>query len=189
MAETLAEAPMARDDARGPEAVRPQLIRGDEGTRLSRQLVGVAVKRLVDFLNRASTLRYTRASGLSDFECRVLSWVCEYPDLSLGELAAHVNRGVAQTSRTVKRLVGMGLLRSRGRGGGPGVIISPSPLGRTVYTPLIAMAIEADRQLVEGLTEDELAGFWRGVELLTQNALTILGHEQQLSQDDPDAPR
>src|SRR6516164_8497429 len=109
---------MARDDVPIAAAALPRLIKGDEGGPLSRRLVGVSLKRLVDFLHRASSLRYTRASGLSDFEWRVLAWVCEAPGQSLGSLAAHLHRGVAQTSRTVKRLVTMGLLHSRGRGGG-----------------------------------------------------------------------
>jgi DNA-binding MarR family transcriptional regulator len=173
---------MARDDARLAGANGPKLLKGDEGGPLSRQLVGVSLKRLVDFLSRASSLRYTRASGLSDFEWRVLARVCETPDLSLGELAEHLHRGLAQTSRTVKRLVAMGLLRSRSRGGGPGVLISPAPLGRTLYQPMIALAREADRALVAGLSETEVEALRRCIEILTDNALAMLAHEQRLAQ-------
>ena len=174
---------MAKDDTHASTPAAPRLIRGDEGGPLSRRLVGVSLKRLVDFLQRASTLRYTRASGLSDFEWRVLAWVNETPDLSLGELAAHVRRGAAQTSRTVKRLVAMGLVRSQSRGGGPGVVINASPLGRTVYAPLTALAVDADRALVAGLSYAELENFRRCVEILTSNALAVLAREQQLAQD------
>jgi DNA-binding MarR family transcriptional regulator len=175
---------MALDDARIPAAT-PRLLKGDEGGPLSRQLVGVSLKRLVDFLSRASSLRYTRASGLSDFEWRVLARVCETPDMSLGELAEHLHRGVAQTSRTVKRLVSIGLLRSRNRGGGPGVLISPSPLGRTVYEPMIALAREADRALLAGLSDQEVEALRRHIDVLTGNALAILGVEQRLAQAEP----
>lgn len=174
---------MARDEARIAGASRPRLIKGDEGGPLSRQLVGVSLKRLADFLSRASSLRYPRASGLSDFEWRVLARVCETPDLSLGEVAAHLHRAVAQTSRTVKRLAAVGLVVSRSRGGGPGVVISPSPLGRTVYAPMIALAAEADHALLAGLTEDDIETFRRCVDILTNNALESLAREQQLTQD------
>jgi len=173
---------MPRDDASAQGAPLPVLIRGDEGGPLSRQLVGVSLKRLCDFLYRASSLRYTRASGLSDFEWRVLAWVCEVPGPSLGELAAHLHRGVAQTSRTVKRLVGMRLLQSRGRGGGPGVVITPTPLGCTVYEPLTRLAMEADRDLLAGIGEAELEALRRSIDLLTGNALVMLAREQRLSQ-------
>jgi DNA-binding MarR family transcriptional regulator len=177
---------MARDDNRGPDQPRPQLIKGDEGGPLSRQLVNVKLVWLADFLTRASSLRYPRASGLSDFEWRVLAWVCETPDLSLGELAAHLHRGVAQTSRTVKRLVGMGLVQSRGRGGGPGVVISPAPRGRIVYEPMTALAAEADRALLSGLSKAEVEELRRVVTVLTENALAILAKEQRLSIEQAD---
>ena len=35
-----------------------------------------------------------------------------------------------------------GLLKRENRGGGPGVCISPSPLGRTVYAPLVDQAVQ-----------------------------------------------
>ena len=174
---------MAKDIGQAPDPAHPHLIKGDEGGPLSRQLVGVSLKRMVQFLNRASSLRYTRASGLSDFEWRLLARLCETPELSLGELAMHLRCGGAQASRTVKRLVAAGLVHSRGRGGGPGVIISPTAEGREAYAPLIALAAEADRALLAGLSEDEIEGLRRCIEVLTENALATLAHEQQLAQD------
>lgn len=163
--------------------LEPHLIKGDEGGPLSRQLVMVRLARLMDFLARGSALQFTRTSGLSDFEWRVLARVCETPDLSLNELAGHVHRSLAQVSRTVKRLVGMGLLKSRGRGGGPGVMISPAPLGRTVYAPLVALAVQADAELTQGLEEEDLRRLKQYVDVMTQNALARLAREQQAAEE------
>jgi len=171
------------DDSDEGARPAPHLLKGDEGGPLSRQLVLVRLARLTDFLARGSALQFTRTSGLSDFEWRVLARVCETPDLSLNELAGHVHRNIAQVSRTVKRLVGMGLLKSRGRGGGPGVVISPAPLGRTVYAPLVALAIEADAELTRGLSAEDLQQLKRCLEVMTENALARLAREQSLAEE------
>ena len=168
---------MARDEKDG-RAGGPRLVKGDEGGPLSRRLMSIRLVRLVDFIGRASTLRYTRASGLSDFEWRVLVRVCETPELSLNDLAGLLHRNVAQASRAVTRLVGAGLVTRRNRGGGPGVLISPTPLGRSVYEPMVAMAVEADARLTAGLSEEDLLALERMLGVLTQNALALLGHEQ-----------
>jgi DNA-binding MarR family transcriptional regulator len=174
------------DDSQARPAPAPHLIKGDEGGPLSRRLIMVRLARLMDFVARASALQFTRTSGLSDFEWRVLARVCETPDLSLNELAGHVHRNLAQVSRTVKRLVGMGLLKSKGRGGGPGVVISPAPLGSTVYGPLVALAVETDAELTRGLGEEDLERLKHCIEVMTQNALARLAREQQAQE--PDGP-
>jgi len=157
----------------------PKLFKGDEGGPLSRELISVRVVRLVDFMSRASALAYGRVSGLSEFEWRVLARVCETPGLSINELSGLLSRGVAQVSRTVKRLVGAGLLRSDSKGGGPGVLISATPLGRTVYAPLAELARGADRALTAGLAPEDIAILDRCLAVMTENALEALAREQE----------
>jgi DNA-binding MarR family transcriptional regulator len=168
----------------GGRADAPQLIRGDEGGPLSRRLIVVRVIQLARFIRRGADLLYPRVSGLSDFEWRLLARVCETPGLSVSELGAQMELSIAQASRGVKRLVLAGLLRRENIGGGPGVAISPTPLGRTVYAPLVELAIEADRELTAGISEADLQALDRIIVTMTRNALARVAREQALLSGD-----
>jgi DNA-binding MarR family transcriptional regulator len=165
------------------------LRRGDEGGPLSRELVTVKLVRLVDFLSRAAALAFPRVSGLSDFEWRVVAWSCETPGLSINDLAALLHRGPAQVSRAVKKLVAAGLLARASRGGGPGVLISPTARGRTVYGPLAALARQRNAEVITGLTPREIRLLDRFVATMTANVLAQLGREQQLQARGRGGPR
>ncbi len=168
----------------------PRLLHGDEGGPLSHRLVTVKIARLADFFARSGALAFNRTSGMSDFEWRILARVCETPPLSINELGGLLGRNVAQVSRTVKRLVAGGLLKRENRGGGPGVLISPTPRGRIVYAPMEQLAVERDSALTSGFAEDELVTLVAYVERLTQNALVVLGSEQALQAgEETDADR
>lgn len=162
----------------------PKLLKGEEGGPLSRQLFIVRLSRLTRYIRRGSDLLYPRVSGLSDFEWRLLARACETPGLSVSELGALMERGVAQVSRTAKRLVAAGLLRRDHVGGGPGVAISPTPLGRTVYAPLVELAIKADRELTAGLSDSDLRVLDRIINVMTENALARIAREQALQSED-----
>jgi DNA-binding MarR family transcriptional regulator len=169
---------MTTPERRG--VARPALRKGDEGGPLSRELVTVQLVRLVDFLNRTASLAFPRVSGLSDFEWRVVAWSCETPGLSINDLAALLHRGAAQVSRTVKKLVAGGLLTRASRGGGPGVRIGPTTLGRTVYGPLAALARERNAEIIAGLGPRETRVLEGCVTKMMTNVLAQLGREQQL---------
>jgi DNA-binding MarR family transcriptional regulator len=169
---------MARVEQR--EITRPTLHRGDEGGPLSRQLLTVKLVRLVDFLSRAASLAFPRVSGLSDFEWRVVAWSCETPGLSINDLSALLHRGAAQVSRTVKKLVAAGLLDRVSRRGGPGVLVSPTRLGRTVYGPLAVLARQRNAEIVAGLTPREIRLLERCIATMMSNVLAQLGREQHL---------
>ncbi len=162
------------------EAARPALRRGDEGGPLSRELISIKLIRLVEFLSRAASLAFPRTSGLSDFEWRVLARACETPRLSINDLSALLRRGAAQVSRTVKKLVAAGLLDRVSRPGGPGVLVSPTPLGRTVYGPLLALARQRNAEMISGLSAREVRILEHFIATMTTNVLAQLGREQQL---------
>ena len=162
---------------------QPMLHRGDEGGPLSRELASVRLVRLVDFMNRSASRAFPRVSGLSDFEWRVVAWVCEMPRLSVNDLSALLHRGVAQVSRTVKKLVAAGLLHRANRTGGPGVLITPTRLGRTVYGPLQRLARQRNTAIVAGLRADEIKVLDHCIAIMTANALAQLAREQRLQAD------
>lgn len=147
---------------------------------MSRELLTVKLVRLVDFMSRAASLAFPRVSGLSDFEWRVVAWSCEIPGVSLNELAALLHRGAAQVSRTVKKLVAAGLLDRVRRSGGPGVLIGPTALGRTVYGPLADLARQRNAEIVAGIAPREIRRLERCIATMMSNVLAQLEREQQL---------
>jgi DNA-binding MarR family transcriptional regulator len=164
----------------------PGLQRGDEGGPLARELTSLRLVRLVDFIHRSASRAFPRLSGLSDFEWRVAAIVCEIPELSINELAALLHRGVAQVSRTVKKLVAAGLLHRANRTGGPGVLITPTSLGRTLYGPLEDLARRRNAAIVAGLTAEQLRVLDHCITVMTANALKQLAQEEppQSGQED-----
>jgi len=165
-------------------AAQPVLHRGDEGGPLARVLTSVRLMRLVDFMNRSASRAFPRVSGLSDFEWRTVAWVCETPRLSINDLSALLHRGVPQVSRTVKKLVAAGLLHRANRTGGPGVLITPTRLGRAVYRPLERLARRRNAAIVSGLSAQELKVLDHCITIMTANALAQLAREQQLQADE-----
>lgn len=177
------------DPAKGFESMRqhkrvksgpPLLHRSDDGTPLSRELTTLRLMQLVDFINRSASREFPRLSGLSDFEWRAVALVCETPRLSINDLSSVLHRGVAQVSRTVKKLVAAGLLHRAKRNGGPGVLISPTPLGRTIYDPLERHARKRNAAFVAGLSAADLKVLDRCIAIMTPNARALLEREQGL---------
>jgi DNA-binding MarR family transcriptional regulator len=164
---------------RKSKRAQPVLNRGDAGGPVARELTNLRLVRLVDFIHRSASRAFPRQSGLSDFEWRTVALVCEMPRLSINELAALLHRGVAQVSRTVKKLVAAGLLHRANRTGGPGVLITPTPLGRTVYGPLEKLARQRNAAIVAGLSEKELKILDHCITVMTDNAREQLAREQR----------
>src|SRR5665213_779228 len=154
----------------------PPLAGGVSG-QLTRELPTVRLSKLADLINRAASLAYPRVSGLSDSECRIIAWVCEMPPFSINDLAATLHRDVAQVSRAVKKLVAAGLLNRASRRGGPGVLISPTRLGYTVFASLAKLARQRSATVTAGLTVEEIKHLDRCIAMMTQNALEQLAKE------------
>ncbi len=159
---------------------QPLLHRGDEMGPLTRELVTLKLLRLVDFLTRAASLAFPRVSGLSDFEWRVIARACDTPGLSINDLSRLLHRGAGQVSRTVKKLVAEGFLHRVSRRGGPGVLVSPTPLGLTVYEKVAALARQRNGEIIAGLSAREVRLLERCIATMTSNVLAQLAREQQL---------
>jgi DNA-binding MarR family transcriptional regulator len=160
---------------------------GGAGGPLSRELTIVRVLRLAELVNRSASRAYPRVSGLSDFEWRVVALVRETPRQSINDLAARLNRGVAQVSRTVKKLVAAGLLHRANRTGGPGVLITVTRLGRTVHAPLEVLARARNAAIIAGLGVTELSILDHCIAVMTANAIAQLAQEQRFATDFDDA--
>jgi DNA-binding MarR family transcriptional regulator len=159
---------------------KQKLLRRDsQDGALMRELTTLRLMRLVDFVYQSASRAFTRVSGLSDFEWRVLALVCESPPLSINEMSAVLHRGVAQVSRTVKKLVAAGLLHRANRTGGPGVLISATHLGRNVYGPLRSLSRRRNAAIIAGLGAKELKVLDHCITIMTVNARAQLDRELQ----------
>ncbi len=64
-----------------------------------------------------------------------------------------------------------------------GVAITPTPLGKAVYAPLATQAIQNEKELTTGLSDEDRATLDRCIAVMTQNALARLAREQALLGD------
>lgn len=133
-------------------------------------------------MQHSAQLAYPRASGLSDFLWRVIGWVNETGPVSINELSALLHRDVAQVSRAVKGLVGAGLLHRAARTGGPGVLITPTPAGRTTYGQIRRLAQGRNERMIRGLTADQLRLLEECIVIMARNAQDELEREQAREQ-------
>jgi DNA-binding MarR family transcriptional regulator len=155
-----------------------------DGGPLVRELTSMRMVRLVYFITRSASRAFPRVSGLSDFEWRIVALVCEMPPLSINDLSALLHRGVAQVSRAVKKLVAAGLLHRANRRGGPGVMITPTRLGRTVYGPLEQLARDRNAAIIAGLGAEEIKVLEHCIAIMTANARAQLAREEELADED-----
>lgn len=163
------------------------LRRNSRDGPLMRELTTLRLMRLVDLVYQSASRAFPRVSGLSDFEWRVLALVCESPRLSINGLSVVLHRGDAQVSRTVKKLVGTGLLHRANRTGGPGVLISATRLGRIVYGPLRALSRQRNAAIIAGLSRKDLEVLDRCIAIMTANARDQLDREQLSDAETPQA--
>jgi DNA-binding MarR family transcriptional regulator len=161
----------------------PALLHRNQAGPMARELTTVRLLRVAELVNRSASRAYPRVSGLSDFEWRAVALVCETPHQSINDLAARLNRGVAQVSRTVKKLVAAGLLHRASRKGGPGVHITATGLGRTVHGPLEQLARQRNTAIISGLSAQELKTLERCLAVMTANALAQLTSEMEQSHE------
>jgi DNA-binding MarR family transcriptional regulator len=180
------------DSMQHPKKAKPGptlLHRSDDGTPLSRELTTLRLMQLADFINRSASREFPRVSGLSDFEWRAVAQVCESPRLSISDLSAVLHRGVAQVSRTVKKLIAAGVLERAKRPGGPGVLISATTLGRTVYDPIEQLVRQRNAALITGLSAAQLKILDHCIETMMPNAQALLDHELQRQTAKPSRPK
>lgn len=158
--------PVAMLDASGP---------------LTRELTSIKMLRLVETIHRSAQLAFTRVSGLSDFQWRVIARVNEVSPLSINQLSDMLQRDVGQVSRTVKGMVEAGLLHRATRKGGPGVLITPTQAGRAVYGPVKRLARKRNQLFLSGLSTEEVGTFEHFLGVVTRNAKILLAQEVALA--------
>ncbi len=67
------------------------------------------------------------------------------------------------------------------------MLITPTPLGRTVYGPLEKLARQRNSAIIAGLSDEELDVLDRCIAVMTANSRAQLAHEEGL-QEEVDGP-
>ena len=136
---------------------------------------------LLDTLRRSGSIAYRRRFGLSMVEWRIVTQLGAHSPLSLNDLAERIILDRGQLSRTVKVMVGRGLLDSRRRPGGPAIMITLSGEGQALYQRLAALAVERNAFLVGGIPEADIARASAVIDAVRQKAQLLLERESALA--------
>jgi DNA-binding MarR family transcriptional regulator len=131
-------------------------------------------------LRRSGILAQRRQFQLSELEWRIMTQVGEYAPLSLNGLSELTLQDRGQLSRAVKGMVGRGLLERERKSGGPEIEIKLSPEGRALYDSMVKRAIERDRRLTSGLSQEEIQMLWRTTDRMMDKAEELMEEERRL---------
>jgi DNA-binding MarR family transcriptional regulator len=105
---------------------------------------------------------YGERFGLNVTEWRILAVLGRYPDLSATEVAERTAMDKVAISRAVTSLLASGRLKRRLHGEDRRrSVLQLSAKGYRVYDEVAPLALAYERQLLEGLREDELAALDR----------------------------
>lgn len=132
---------------------------------------------LLDLLRRSGTLANRREFGLTGIEWRIMAQVGEHAPLSLHDLTELLNLDPGQLSRTVKGLVGRGLLDSRRRPTGPAIMITLTGEGQALHVRMMELARERNGFLVAGINVEDVAVATRVLDMVIRNAQLLLEKE------------
>lgn len=132
---------------------------------------------LSDRVSRRLSVEYGRTHGLVVAEWRVLVHLLRCGAVSVRDIHNCVNLEKPRVSRAVSRLEAEGLVqKSQGEGDGRLVAISLTEAGRDVLTDIIPAATRIERSLMEAVSPDDLATFFR-----------VMEHMHAVLDDDPEA--
>jgi len=140
----------------------------------------LGLRRLVRLVKRGGDLLCSRVGGLSGFEWRVMTEVCNAPGQSINDLGKKCDRSVAQVSRTVKHLAVLGFLDRRNVPGGPRIAVDLTPSGLDQMKVLSSAYEGMEQNLKVGISDMDFATFERVAAVMTRNALYSLSGENIL---------
>jgi DNA-binding MarR family transcriptional regulator len=145
-ADDVRRAPRPAEEV-APARASPRKLTGGDSRLIAQDLFMVH-----NLLQRSAAITFRQATGLSDFEWRVLVQVGERAPLTLIQLVPLLSRDKSQVGRTLTRLDERGLITREKIGGGRHVLVGISERGREVYAQLTELALERNTALIAGLS-------------------------------------
>lgn len=100
--------------------------------------------------------RAISASGLSLAQARLLFYICECKEISVGELSEQVGMNAGNCSTACKKLEKLGLInRYRGKQDERVVLLSPTGRGEAVYERIQSDARKLHQAVLQDVSEEE----------------------------------
>ncbi len=116
--------------------------------------------RLSSTVSQTVARAYDKQFGLSIPEWRVIAILGRHPGLSAVEVAEQTFLDKVAVSRAVSKLIKAGRIdRQFADADRRRSILNLSEKGREVHDGVAALALAFERELLEGLSDDEVAGF------------------------------
>jgi len=175
------EAGDRQDEARPGSESRPMGQRMGQRSGPLGELVTMRMIAFFSLLRRSGVMAQRRQFDLSEIEWRIMTQVGERAPLSLNGLAELTLQDRGQLSRAVKAMVERGLLTRQRKPGGPEVEIGLSDEGRALYSSMVERAIERDRRLTSGISQEDLEALWRITDIMVAKAEELMDEERRLA--------
>jgi len=145
-------------------------------------LVSMRMIRLFVMLRKSGILAQRRKFGLSETEWRIMTQLGETAPLSLNGLADAMLQDRGQLSRAVKAMVERDLLTRERKPGGPEIEIGLSGRGRAIYAQMVEWVYQRDRELTEGIPEQDVAIVHRVLNQMIARSQAMVDEEQRLGE-------
>jgi len=139
---------------------------------------------LCSYMMRGGALGYKRKTGLSNFDTWVLVEVCREPPVSWPQLVLALYRDQSQASRTINRLIEIGLVERSGKPGRRHGFFAPTPEGERIVAIINGMAARRSEYLFQGIAAPQLNNFLAAFDVLSRNAEVQLAREKAMQEMD-----
>jgi DNA-binding MarR family transcriptional regulator len=152
--------------------------KGDEPIILDRSRIMSPLLTLSAYFSRSGALAFKRRTGLSNFEAWVLNEIGRAAPIDWPTLTAALERDHSQAGRTVKALMGRGLVAREGRPGRRHGRFYPSAEGQRLFDIIQETSVERSGFLMAPLGEEQRTRFLATFDKLRRNAEAQLERER-----------
>jgi DNA-binding MarR family transcriptional regulator len=160
-----------------PFTVDPEAEQGN-AVMLDRSRIISPLMTLSAYFSRSGALTFKRLTGLSNFEVWVLNEIGRDSPMDWNTLVSRLDRDHSQAGRTVRALLGRGLIEREGRPGRRHGRFTPTAAGNSIYETIHEASRQRSAFLMAPLTATERESFLTTFEKVHRNAVVQLERER-----------
>jgi DNA-binding MarR family transcriptional regulator len=158
--------------------------RSNEPVLIDRARILSPLLTLSAYFGRSGGLMFKRRTGLSQFEAWVLNEIAMAAPIDWPTLTAQLQRDQRQAGRTVRALIGRGLVTREGRPGRRHGRFAPTTEGKRLYDIIQETSVERSSFLMAPLGEEQRKRFLATFDKLRRNAVAQLERERAFEEFD-----
>jgi DNA-binding MarR family transcriptional regulator len=170
-----------RGERDAEEIARPER-RSNEPVLIDRARIISPLLTLSSYFGRSGGLMFKRRTGLSQFEAWVLNEIAMAAPIDWPTLTGQLQRDQSQAGRTVRALIGRGLVTREGRPGRRHGRFAPTAEGKRLYDIIQETSVERSSFLMAPLGEEHRTRFLAVFDKLRRNAVAQLERERALEE-------